>query len=206
MRLITVHGINSDGAEGVDKLALEVQQDMLGLELVNFDYPKVGLLQAIRLLSFWQYDVSRTRLALELFKNSKDGDHVIAHSFGAAVVYACMSKLGRKFGHVWLVAPALNIDDQLAGFDPLSFDSLTLVFNPYDRALRVGRLLPWVDMSTLGLVANLMGQTPKLDLLPMPQRYLRNEHSDWLNHSYAFRGKNLKRLTEKVSQRLMSNG
>lgn len=205
MRLITVHGINSDGASGVDKLATEVQHNMLGLELVNFDYPKISLFNALSTLSFWRYEKVRTQLAQQLFDISQDGDHIVAHSFGAAVVHACMSKLGRKFGCVWLVAPALSIDDQLTGFANQQFDSLTLIFNPYDRALRFGRWLPWVDMSELGLKGNLIKSQHNIELLPMPQRYLRNEHADWLNHSYAFSGNNLRLLTEKLSQQLMTD-
>lgn len=205
MRVVAVHGINGNGARNVDILANTVANQISGAAVVNFDYGCISLLRALWALSFWRYDKVRRRLANKLHLHTHDGDHVIAHSFGAAVVFACMQDCGRTFGHVWLVAPALSIDDHLRGFEHCQATSITVVANPYDRALKAGRWIPWIDMSTVGLEGVTPSAQQSLSTLYMPTRYLRGDHHDPLNHSYAFAGQARSRLASKIADQLRNH-
>ncbi|GAB3021456.1 alpha/beta hydrolase [Bowmanella dokdonensis] len=184
---------------------MAVVQQLAQSVLVNFDYPRISLLKAAWALSFWQYDKVRARLAQTLYDVTQDGDHVVAHSFGAAVVFACMHKLGRRFGHVWLIAPALNIDDQVTGFDGCQAHSITIVANPYDRALKAGSILPWMDISDVGRLGWRCGDDKRISTFFVPHRYLRGDQSDYLNHSYAFSGAICQDIASKIATQLRNH-
>jgi len=203
MRLVAVHGINTNGQGNVDTLCNAVAKDT-GVKVVNFDYPKISLLRANWALSYKYTHRTQIKHARELMEHTQDGDHVVAHSFGSAVVYACMHLFGRTFGHVWMIAPALDHAQASLGFENKYFESLTIVNNPYDRALKFGRELPWVDLSSIGLEGYNPIVEPNVANLPMPERFLLGDDSDWLNHSYAFKGQNLKTLTHIIADQVRS--
>jgi len=203
-RLIGVNGIASNGVKSTDVLLTALAEH--GFDTLDFNYPRINLFEASWVMSFWRYTQELERLAGELFKVTKDGDHVVAHSFGCAVVWHCMSKYNRHFGKVWLIAPAMSLDDEMM---PLfnGTDQVTFVHNPHDRALRFARFLPWIDMSSIGLHGLQRKREvyePPYRNLSMPFRYLRGETKDWLNHSYAFGRVNLPTLIKDITTELSS--
>jgi len=201
-RIIGVNGIASNGVDSTDVLLTALAKR--GYETVDFNYPKISLLKAAQVMSFWLYDKTVDKLAKQLFEQTQDGDHVVAHSFGCAIVWQCIKEYGRNFGKVWLIAPAISID---AGMVPIftGTEQITFVHNPYDRALKFGRMAPWIDLSDIGLNGfrrKHQVYEPPYRNVAMPFRYLRGETKDWLNHSYAFGRVNLPVIIDDVMSQL----
>lgn len=135
-RMLFVHGIESDGSEGTDRLCRRLGETF---ETVEVDYPRVHWWNAR-----WRgVQLDRAQTILDA---STDGDHMVAHSFGGLLVRRCM-QLGRQFGAVILFSPADAADTY---YPILGARRICVVHNPFDRAIAWGARLWTHDFGRLG--------------------------------------------------------
>lgn len=136
-KIIFVHGINSTGRESTD-LALKMIKDA-GRAVVECDYP---------MTHFWSAGSRKVQLdrAGRIVDASNDGDHIVAHSFGGLLARRAM-QLNRKFGHAFLFSPA----DEANTYYPVNgAHKIHIIYNQFDRPIRLGALLPNHDFGELG--------------------------------------------------------
>lgn len=168
----TCHGILShQGRDSTDYLGDQLATDM---QVVDCDYAD---------LHSWQMR-SKSRLkrnATRLYRQSKDGEHVLAHSYGAMVVIEAM-RMGRRFGQVFLFAPCVDRDV----YFPLDgHKHLYVIYNPRDLALLAATFLPFHKGGGLGRYGY-SGESPRVTSI----KSARNARS-WLGHSDPFLPENV---------------
>jgi len=134
-----VHGILTDGKKSTDLVSAGLRDR--GLLARDFNYPKNNVFTA-------RFKRNRVRLGRELFNRSKDGDHVVAHSFGCEVVVEAMRQ-GACFSHVYLIAPAIKRDTL---FPHEGAKKITVLYCEDDEAIKLTRWLWHHPFGTMGLV------------------------------------------------------
>lgn len=136
IRVVTVHGIHSDGAGSTDLMGRALAAR--GWRWREYDYGEITALGA----RFGRKKRARDLMAMA------NGCHVIGHSNGGRVILDAM-ELGAHFRTVILFAPAASHDD------PIPVDGcerLIVVHNPHDEALAMGDLLVAHPFGVLGKV------------------------------------------------------
>lgn len=125
----TCHGILSNqGRDSTDFMGELLRPEF---EIKDCNYPD---------LHSWQMrdDKRLTQNAERLFTQSEDGDHVIAHSYGALVFHRAM-EMGRRFGYAFLFAPCMDRD---VLFPFQQYAGIYVVYEPRDLALLAASFLP----------------------------------------------------------------
>lgn len=138
-RVIGVNGIRTDGRDNVVRL-LEALHDR-GHRTRRFAYPTVWTPLGARI------EGCRLKQSRRLARTLRDGDHVVAHSFGATLTWYAMSRFRRQLGVVLFLGAALDAD---VSFPARGFRRLVNVHNPCDVALRLGALLWAHDFGAMG--------------------------------------------------------
>ena len=136
-KIIFVHGIESNGSQSTD-LMLKLLKEA-GRAVVESDYERVH---------WWNARYRNVQLdrASRILDMSKDGDHIVAHSFGGLIARRAM-QLNRKFGHVFLFSPA---DEANTYYPILGAKKIHIIYNQFDKPIRLGALLPNHDFGELG--------------------------------------------------------
>lgn len=138
-RIIGVNGIRSTGEKNTDRLLGELEK--LGHRIFDFNY---GIVRA------WEARSEKRQRAIghRLHETSRDGDHVIAHSYGGLVTLRAM-QAGARFGVVWLFAPAMDGDYT---FPIHGAREIHIVSSRTDIPLLLGSLLPGHSFGGMGRV------------------------------------------------------
>lgn len=136
--IIGVHGILSDGRNSTDLLLRALR--MRGRTALEFDWGPGGPLAAAALRGHYARRLRAIARAHRL-------PHVIAHSYGAAIVLEAMRR-GARFGLVFLFNPAIPPD---SSFPPEAYDHLYVVANAKDKVLLWGELfMDWAGYGDMG--------------------------------------------------------
>jgi pimeloyl-ACP methyl ester carboxylesterase len=140
-KVIGINGILSHGACGTD-LALKDLSGM-GYTTLDYDYPMRTALSA------W-FNKNRWDDAKGLLELTEGGDHILAHSYGCLIVLEAM-RMGAKFDQVFFFGAAAS-SDRYPWFPmlPDACNDLYVVYNPADRALRYGSMIPFHPFGKLG--------------------------------------------------------
>jgi pimeloyl-ACP methyl ester carboxylesterase len=137
MPIAFVHGIESDGSKSTDLLMAKLKD--MGHECIECDYDRVHWWNAGR--RGIQLDRAQT-----IFDRTRNGYHLVGHSFGGVLARRAM-QLGREFGHVFLFSPA---DSSNTYYTRYGMESLTVIFNQFDRPLKWGALFAGKTFGRLG--------------------------------------------------------
>lgn len=135
MRVILVHGINTKGTKNTDRLAAALVDR--GLRVLPVKYAPVNAITAPR---------RAPEIARQVRNYALPGDAIVAHSFGCLVAYTAMEQ-GARFGPVVFFSAAM---EQEVCFPADGMKALLNVTHPYDKALTVGKWLPWHPFGLLG--------------------------------------------------------
>lgn len=134
-----MHGIETDGKNNIFRLTQALR--FAGFEVVEYTYEHT---------SFWD-TFSRCKSdnnALGLLNIHQPGDHVIGHSNGGRLIHRAM-EIGAEFAQCYLFAPAFGAT---TAWPKLGAKKINIIFNPRDRAIRLGALVPGHDFGWLGAV------------------------------------------------------
>ena len=133
MRFVGVNGIGTNGAGNIDLLLARLRKR--GFETVD-----------VRLK--WRHFITASwgakRDAYDIVKNSRDGDIVVAHSYGALRTYR--AHFLRKYKAILCIAPAMEPDEQWR--DPSIVHSF---YSKSDWAIRIGSAIPGHPFGPAGL-------------------------------------------------------
>ena len=142
MAIIGVNGIHSHGFSGTRKVIGDLTA--IGHDCKNYSYPKRNTLSVWRAKNRYDDAVGLTELA-------KDGDDIVAHSYGCLIVLEAMI-LGRvEFGQVFFFGAAASSDRHpWFPLDRHACEHLHVIYNPEDPALRWGSRIPWHPFGKLG--------------------------------------------------------
>ena len=138
-RVILIPGIETDGHSNVFKLAPALEA--AGFDVIIFNYPH---------WRFWD-TFSREksdRNAELLLAIVRPGDHVIGHSNAARVIHRAM-QMGARFAQVYLFAPAFGARTV---WPEDGAQKINIIHNFFDRALRLGSLIPGHAFGWLGAI------------------------------------------------------
>ncbi len=128
--IIIVHGILTHG-KSIDKFGALLEK--AGFSIRYFEYPIRGALQLYRgKLS----DDDGAALANFM----RPGDHVVAHSYGG-LIWQKSIKAGAKWGKCFVFGAACTSDKMYYPDD--SLDEAHIIYNPEDKALLLGSMLPF---------------------------------------------------------------
>lgn len=147
MKSITfVHGINTDGNDDIFQLATameaEAETNMVQApSLHRFRYGPIGPNDA-RDLEFLQ------KTAFRLIEETEDGVNLVGHSNGCRVILEAM-RLGLDARRIILFAPAAERWLALPG-KARGCESILVIYNPRDRAIRAGEMLPYHPFGSMG--------------------------------------------------------
>jgi len=139
MKILTINGIRTDGSTSTDILGDKLA--MYDYEVFDVNYPRVNI--------FTARSRKRQRKNAKILKNkTNDGDVLIAHSYGCLLALRAM-ELGAKFSHVFLFAPAMNVDFT---FPYLGMTEMNVIHNPTDEAIKLGNWLWFHDFGKMGRI------------------------------------------------------
>ncbi len=175
--LLTVPGIRSDGSENTDLLSKRIAE--LGFETHDVDYPQINFLHVLFLMWHGFDRVIEARVKYLLDAITGAGCDLIAHSAGCLLSHEAMLR-GAEFRHVIWFAPAMDRDAVI----PLwGCESLTVVYNPEDRAIGVGSLLPAHRFGAMGRFGHAHAEfDPRITNIKAVGR----KWADPFRHSYSF--------------------
>lgn len=139
MRILGINGIRTNGKSSTDKMLKKLGNS--GFHTIDVNYPRVNIFTA-------RSRKRQIKNAQILVNNYREGDILIAHSYGCLLALRAM-ELGAKFSHVFLFAPAMNVDFT---FPYLGMIDLHVIHNPTDKAIKYGQLLAWHDFGAMGRV------------------------------------------------------
>lgn len=137
MKILTINGIRTDGSTSTDRLGRKLSEQ--GYRTFDVNYPRVSIFTA-------RSRKRQLKNAKILKDSSNDGDVLIAHSYGCLLALRAM-ELGAKFSHVFLFAPAMNVDFT---FPYLGMTQLKVIHNPTDQAIKMGNWLWFHDFGKMG--------------------------------------------------------
>ncbi|MGH1542370.1 MAG: esterase/lipase family protein [Arenicella sp.] len=143
--IVLVHGIH-DNVENWKKFAQGLSE--MGFNVRLFAYPSRWA------LSYYLPWIQRND-GLRLANFVEDGDHIIAHSNGGNIVQSAIKNSwktgdGVCFGKVILFSAAATSDKM--SYPNGCLDECYVVYNPEDRALKLGALLPFHPFGSIGLL------------------------------------------------------
>ena len=176
-KLITVHGIRTDGSESVDLLGDNLSHR--GFDVFDYDYKNVNLghvIFSIRAGSKRNLQYNRAKDLAELAKIHRKPD-IVAHSFGCLVTLRAM-EMNSEFGRVFWYRPAMDKDFVIPSW---GCDQLHIIYNPNDRAVKAGSLLTSHDFGKMGLQGSIYAPPDGLD------HRIRNYRSQFNGHSGDFK-------------------
>lgn len=116
--------------------------EKLGLNTIEFKHMKVFALETYLTSGI-------KRLAEHLDSTLKDGDSILAHSFGAAIVYYVLQNTKKKLHNIYLFNAALSLDYIL---NSNNVDTLYNFYDPTDRALSIAEAIPYDIMGGVGKI------------------------------------------------------
>jgi len=144
IKTVFVHGINTNGNDDIfrmaDHLESEADTKMVPSNLHRFRYGPIGPNDA-RDLKFLQ------ETAFRLIKEVGDGADLIGHSNGCRVIIEAM-RLGLEAHRVILFAPA--VESWLALPQGRGCDTMIVVHNPRDKAIRAGEMMFYHPFGSMG--------------------------------------------------------
>jgi len=187
VKIAFINGINSDGSRSTDLLCQELAHR--GHDTLDVNYPRVH---------FWNAGLRRTQLdrAQRLVDATDDGDHVVAHSFGCLLVRRAM-QLDRFFDKVFLFGPAEESDT----YYPISgARHIYIIYNPYDKAIRWGMMLPNHDFGDMGRVGYRGPNDRRVD--SRRDQYYSREN---VRHGFYFQGERLITWADFVEGKVKSD-
>jgi hypothetical protein len=142
-KIIIVHGINTHGGSPNNRYTIDGlgrSLEKLGWEIVFLEFEKQH---------FYHYWNSRRirQLGHLLHNAMNDGDHIICHSAGALLWHESIT-FGAKWGKCFVFGGAATSDSFPYPDD--AFESADIFYNPEDKALLLGSLLPYHPFGKLG--------------------------------------------------------
>lgn len=191
-RIILVHGIRTHGDDSIDRLDARLTE--LGHTVDQYEYPKRRAIQ-VYLPSVRRHD------AAALVSFMRPGDHVIAHSYGGLIWQEAI-KLGAKWSKCFLFSPAATSDkfkaygQKKGAYPRSSFDELHVVYNPEDKALEWGALMPFHPFGKLGYRGYAGPQDDRIRNV----RGFATGHGR--NHSHYFQGDRLDKWVSYIDSHL----
>ena len=181
MKILGINGIRTDGKSSTDKMLNKLRD--YGHKTVDVNYPKVNIFTA-------RSRKRQLRNAQILVNKSSVDDVLIAHSYGCLLALRAM-ELGANFGHVFLFAPAMNVDFT---FPYLGMTELSVIHNPSDKAIKYGQLLAWHDFGAMGRFGYKGPPDPRITNI---EDY--NGVMGKRNHSHYFHDKNISHWAEYIN-------
>jgi len=172
-RVVIVHGIWGHGDTTIDRLGNMLEE--AGYEVVYFEYPVRFIISL-----YWPSVAKGDGERLANFQ--RPGDDVIAHSYGCLIVQNSI-KAGAKWGKCFLFAGAATSDKMYYPDD--SLERAYVIYNPEDKALFIGSLLPFHPFGKLGY-HGYSGQPGRTELDRRFQNIRGFKKSAGLNHSHYF--------------------
>lgn len=141
VRILGVSGIHSHGFDGTDKVLIDLEK--IGYQTTDYDHPKRNT------LTVWPPKTRRDD-AKGLLSVMDRGDSVVAHSYGCLIVLEAM-RLGAEFNQVFFFGAAAT-SDKPPWFPllPRSCKRMFVVYNPEDKALKWGAMIPFHPFGKLG--------------------------------------------------------
>ena len=176
-KLITVHGIRTDGRESVDLLGEGL--GYRGFDVIDYDYKNVNLghvLFNIRAGSKRNLQYDRAR-GLTHLAEIHDKPDIVAHSFGCLVTLRAM-ELNASFGKVFWYRPAMDRDFVIPAW---GCDELYIIHHPRDKAIKLGSMLSNHDFGKMGTLGSVYAPPEGKDTR------ITNYRSDFEGHSGDFR-------------------
>ncbi len=192
MRLLGINGIRTHGAGSTDQLLAELA--LRDWQTVDANYP---------LRHIWQVRSRRRQYAdaQRLLRYHRDGDAVVAHSYGCLVSLRMM-ELGARFSTLFWFRPAMNRDYLIPRH---ACRRLYAIHDPRDRAIGLGICMPWHDFGAAGRYGLLAGNNgcgrigdPRVTNIRVPG-YIR--HEPW-HHSDDFLDGNRRHWVDFIDDRL----
>lgn len=173
-RILGINGIRTDGKSSTDKLLNKLRNH--DYETIDVNYPKVNIFMA-------RSRKRQFKNAKILLEQSLPGDILIAHSYGCLLALRAM-ELGAEFSHVFLFAPAMNIDFT---FPYLGMEKMTVIFNDRDQAIKWGEILRFRhDFGAMGRVGYKGPPDPRI-LNIQDHKGIKGKR----NHSHYFSDENI---------------
>lgn len=131
------------GNNNATKMLQKLQE--LGVESKEFNYLSFTVLNTYLLERVFKTEVS-------LLKHLKDGDSIIAHSFGGALVVRLLTHLDRfksniKLKNIYLFNPSIDGDIRIPS---THFENMYIFCNEDDKMLKMARLIPFNILGDLG--------------------------------------------------------
>ena len=177
MAVLSINGIRSDGSQNTDKLAKQIA--LAGHETLDVNYPQINLFHVTFMMRGGFDKFINTRVKYVLDARQSDQDDAIAHSAGCLLNYRAMLH-GARFRHVFWFAPALDADVVIPSW---GCETLHIIFNPEDRAIKLGTWLRWHAFGAMGIRghdhAHLDDRIHNIEAKP-------DWYKDWFRHSYSF--------------------
>ncbi|MCP5006182.1 MAG: hypothetical protein GY941_19910 [Planctomycetes bacterium] len=172
-RIWGIHGIWTKGTKSVDPCGQILQREY-GIKYLNYDYPYNRLIQQRNPFLLRN---NATALATAM----QDGDHILAHSNGASIVYEALRQNPRvTLGCIILVAPAFGATTSWQG---KHFKRMLIMYNRYDRAILAGQYLYKHKFGALGRLGYRGNPDYRIDGMGIHNAW----GADWpMNHSWMF--------------------
>ena len=184
MKILTINGIRTNGGSSTDKIGGCLSRS--GFEVLDVNYPKVNIFTAR----------SRKRQlsnAQNLVNKACDGDVLIAHSYGCLLALRAM-ELGAKFSHVFLFAPAMNVDFT---FPYLGMENCTVIYNKTDKAIKMGNWLWFHDFGKMGSQGYKGAPDPRIINME-DEKGIKGDR----NHSHYFNNENIDSWVEFIRSKI----
>lgn len=145
-KIVLVHGIHDnvnnwrDFASGLEALGFSVRLFAYPSRwAISYYFPWIQRNDGLRLANFVE-----------------DGDNIVAHSNGGNIVQSAIkhswskdSKDGVRFNNVFLFSAAATSDKM--SYPTGCLNRCYVVYNPLDKALKLGAIAPWHPFGSLGL-------------------------------------------------------
>ncbi len=177
MSIIIVHGIHTDGGS---VKAFGQDLESRGHAVRYFHYPRRWAIS-----QYFPWVPKNDGSALANFM--ENGDHVVAHSNGG-LVWQNSIKAGSKWGQCFIFGAAATSDKMV--YPPDCLKKAHIIYNPKDKALMSGALLPFHPYGSLGLggyqgekdnrFINVQGFNKGLGL--NHSHYFSEQKEKWLNY------------------------
>ena len=188
-----VHGLWTTGRKSVDRAGHQLAAKF-GYHYKDYNYPHADLLDQ-------RNHDKLMENARGLAERMRKGDHVIAHSNGAGVVFLAMQLAGcDRFGVVIFVEPAFGAE---IAWPTEMFGHLVVIHNKYDRALWAGEKLYKHRYGALGRIGYQGPDDYRITSVNVDQRWTK----DWpINHSNLFHKDNIDSTVDQFDEFIRQYG
>lgn len=173
MKILGINGIRTTGAKNTDLLLQKMQEREW--KTCDTEYPTAWAISAR-----WRW--IQRRNAKRIMKYYREGDIVVAHSYGCLLTLRMM-EMGARFSHVFFFGAAMNDDFT---FPAYGMESLVNVCDVDDRALGIGSILPFHDFGKMGKTGYKGAKDPRVQNV-----FARDSVTEPLQHSNYFLPENL---------------